>query len=67
MSLSRIQDSKMLRVGGEGGEGQSVETWMLFCAKSPKAVVSWGPRGYSMVAYRCEWQISGMSQEDLSI
>jgi len=57
----------MLRVGGEGGEGQSVETWMLFCAKSPKAVVSWGPRGYSMVAYHCEWQISGMSQEDLSI
>lgn len=43
-SESRIQESKMLRVGGEGGEGQSVETCMIFCAKSPKAVVSWRTR-----------------------
>lgn len=53
----------------EGSEGWSMETWMLcVCwAQSHKSVVCWGPRGDGMAAYCYGWQISGMSQEDLSI
>lgn len=61
---SRKQNTQ--RVGGEGGEGRCGNLHALLCKKSQGCCILENSC-YSTVAYRCEWQISGMSQEDLSI